>query len=93
MSITTALGEILSAETIQRLQMEAETQQVSIADLVRELIEDYVELLDEEEIEDTPDEKVIADFKEAWHQAMTGQTFPIEKLFAEFGDETNEDSN
>lgn len=80
----------LSTDTIQRLHTEAARLQIPLNDLVREAIEDYLEVL-EDTPEDTPDEKIIADFKEAWHQAMTGQIFPIEQLFAELADEMEED--
>jgi hypothetical protein len=69
------LAHILSPEMYERLQIEAERQQTDVTDLVREVIEAYLENLDEE-IEDTPDEKIEADFKQAWHEAMTGQVIP-----------------
>ena len=59
---------------------------------------DYVLALieaDEEagDIIDDPEEDAIdleANFREAWHQAMTGQTRPIEELWAELDREDEE---
>jgi len=59
---------------------------------------DYVLALieaDEEtsDVIDDPEEDAIdleANFREAWHQAMTGQTRPIEELWAELDREDEE---
>lgn len=33
---------------------------------------------------DTPDEEVLSDLRQAWHEAMTGQTIPVSELWDEF---------
>jgi hypothetical protein len=33
--------------------------------------------------EDTPDEVILADLRQAWHKAMTGQTIPVAQLWEE----------
>lgn len=77
---TIDLKQLLSAETLQRLRAESSEQHVPLGQLVRDAIEDYL-------MEDTPDEKIIADFKEAWHEAMTGQVYPIEDLLSRLREE------
>lgn len=76
--VTIELSTLLSEKTLERLQAKAQRQQTAITALVREAIEEYLEDV-EEELEDTPDEKILADLKEAWHEAMTGQTIPAEE--------------
>jgi len=39
------------------------------------------------EAEDTPDEEVLADLRQAWHEAMTGQTIPVSQLWDGIDDE------
>jgi len=79
---TIELEALLPSATLERLQAEAERQHAALSALVREAIEDYLNSLDEE-LEDTPDEKILADLREAWHEAMTGQTIPVDKALAE----------
>ena len=40
-----------------------------------------------DETEDTPRAEVLADFRQAWHEAMTGQGIPIEQLWAQLDHE------
>jgi predicted DNA-binding protein len=75
---TIELEHILSPEIYKRLQAEAERQQAELSDLVREAIEEYLE----DEFEDTPDEKIEADFQQGWYEAMTGQTVPAREALA-----------
>lgn len=86
------LTQLLSAETLQRLRDESAHLQRPLTDLVRDALEEYVENL-EEPLEDTPDAKIIADFKEAWHQAMMGQVYPIEDLLTRLRDYFTEPSD
>jgi hypothetical protein len=37
--------------------------------------------------EDTPREAVLASFRQAWHEAMTGQGMPVAQLWAELENE------
>lgn len=76
--MTIELERILSPEMYKRLQAEAERQQTELSDLVREAIEEYLE----DEFEDTPDEKIEADFRQGWHEAMTAQTIPAREALA-----------
>ncbi len=79
------LDKIISAETLERLQAKSNALHLSLDEVMRGLITEFVEDWDEP-LEDTPDEKIIADFKEAWHQAMTGQVYPIDDLLARLRD-------
>ncbi|HIK12132.1 MAG TPA: hypothetical protein IGS52_18055 [Oscillatoriaceae cyanobacterium M33_DOE_052] len=46
-------------------------------------VEVTVRLQEEPELEeyDTPNETIIADFRQAWQEAMTGQTIPVSQLW------------
>lgn len=69
---------------IQRLEAEAKRQALSVDALINEAIEIYLdELEDDEEYEDTPDEEILADFRQAWHDAMTGNVVPAREALAE----------
>ena len=50
---------------------------------------DFMAFLQERspEIDDTPKAEVLADFRQAWHEAMTGQGIPIEQLWAQLDHE------
>lgn len=37
--------------------------------------------------EDTPKEEVLADLRQAWREAMTGQAIPVAQLWESFDDE------
>jgi hypothetical protein len=37
--------------------------------------------------DDTPKAQVLADFRQAWHEAMTGQGIPVAELWQELEDE------
>lgn len=97
-STTIELGQLLSPQLLARLREEAEYQQSALGDLVRKAIEDYIAALDDDaEIEDTPDEEILASFKQAWHEAMTGQTRPVremlEEIRRELGEEPHDDES
>lgn len=79
---TIELEALLTSATLERLQAEAERQHAALSDLVREAIEDYLDSLDEA-LKDTPDEKILTDLREAWHEAMTGQTIPANEALSE----------
>ena len=76
---TIELEQILPPEIYERLQAEADRLQASLGEVVREAIEEYLNISDEGEYEDTPDEKIIADFRQGWHEAMTGQIIPADE--------------
>lgn len=83
-TLTIELESVLSAETLERLQSEAANQGAELSAIVREAIETYLEDLEaDEEFEDTPDEKIVEDFRQAWHEAMTGQTRPAREALDE----------
>ncbi|GET43982.1 type II toxin-antitoxin system RelN family antitoxin [Microseira wollei] len=46
-------------------------------------VEVIVLIPEESEIDedDTPDAEILADFRPAWHEAMTGQTIPVSQLW------------
>jgi hypothetical protein len=37
--------------------------------------------------EDTPKEEILADLRQAWQEAMTGQAIPVAQLWENFDDE------
>ena len=50
---------------------------------------DFMAFLQERssETDDTPKAEILADFRQAWHEAMTGQGIPIEQLWAQLDHE------
>ena len=58
---TIELEQILPPEIYERLQAEATRLQTSLSEVVREAIEEYLDITGEDEYEDTPDEKIILD--------------------------------
>jgi hypothetical protein len=44
-------------------------------------VEVIVLILDEEAPDETSQAEVLADFRQAWHEAMTGQTIPVAQLW------------
>ena len=69
-------------ELFERLQAEAERQQLSVSALVREAITDYLEGF-EDLPEETPDEDIEAGFLRGWHDVMTGRTRPARDVLKE----------
>ncbi len=82
----------LSPEIHERLQAEANRQQTVLTDLLQEVIEDYL-TNSLEEVEDTPNEKILADIREGWQEAMTGQTVPADKALAALRKKLTHDNN
>lgn len=60
----------ISSETLERLQIKAQVEGRSLPDLMREAIETY---LDDDEIEDTPDEEILEAIREGMKAALSGQ--------------------
>lgn len=79
---TTELKHILSAETMQRLGAESTRLQIPLKDLVRDAIEEYLEIL-EDTPEDTSDEEILEDLRQALYEAKTGQTIPARQVIEE----------
>ncbi|MCA0456869.1 MAG: ribbon-helix-helix protein, CopG family [Chloroflexi bacterium] len=79
---TIELEQILPPEVYERLQAEATRLQASLSDVVREAIEEYLDIPDDEDYEDTPDEQIIADIRQGLHEALTGQTIPADEAMA-----------
>ena len=48
------------------------------------LVQDALSISPEE---DTPKEEVLADLRQAWREAMTGQAIPVAQLWEDFDDE------
>jgi hypothetical protein len=44
---------------------------------------EVIVLISEEEAQDTSQAEILADFRQAWHEAMTGQTIPVSQLWEE----------
>jgi len=84
------LSGLLSDESIKRLQAEAQRQHLPLPELVRDAIEEY---LDDLEYEDTPDEKILSDFTQAWDDAMKGKTRPAREVLAEIRKSIKSDDN
>lgn len=78
---TIDLEALLPPDVFARLTAAAEHEGLALGDLVRAALVDYVSAFDDdhEDIADTPDEEILADFREAWHDAMTGNTVPAEE--------------
>lgn len=80
----------LSAEILQQLEAKAKRQQLSLPEVVQEVIAEYFR---EEEIEDTPLEKIEADFRQAWQEIMAGQFSPLGNLFEEIRNELRDEQH
>ncbi len=78
---TIELEQILPPEVYERLQAEATRLQASLSEVVREAIEEYLDMPDDD-YEDTPDEKIIADIREGLRQALNGEAVPAEEALA-----------
>ena len=46
-------------------------------------VEVIVLIQEEPPEDDTPNTEVLADLRQAWHEAMTGQTIPVSQLWEE----------
>jgi uncharacterized protein YrzB (UPF0473 family) len=44
-------------------------------------VEVIVLIPEEDVLDDQPQSEVLADFRQAWHEAMTGQTIPITQMW------------
>jgi hypothetical protein len=42
---------------------------------------EVIVLIPEEEVMDQSQSEVLADFRQAWHEAMTGQTIPVAQMW------------
>jgi hypothetical protein len=42
---------------------------------------EVIVLIPEEEVVDQSQSEVLADFRQAWHEAMTGQTIPVAQMW------------
>lgn len=76
----------ITGDAAEKLRAEAERQQVAPTKLAQDVIETFLDDLDEE-IEDTPDDEILADLRAALEDVKAGRTRPIEDLFAELDDE------
>lgn len=89
---TIELEQILPPEVYERLQAEATRLQASLSEVMREAIEEYLDMPDDD-YEDTPDEKILADFRQGWHEAMTGQTIPADEAMAQIRKQIADEQN
>jgi hypothetical protein len=84
--VTVHLPETL----IEQMSVAANEDKVTLDDLVQSAIEQYLE----DDLEDTPDEKILADFREAWREAKSGVEGPtIDEVIAEIRREMNTNAN
>jgi predicted transcriptional regulator len=75
----------------ERLREVADERNLSLDKAVVEVLEDYFD--GEDEMEDTPNEKILRDIKESFRDALAGRTRPIEELLAELDDEMVANAN
>ena len=83
---------ILKGNVAEKLLAEAERQNIEPAQLAQEAIEIYLDELDDE-IEDTPDEKVLADLRAALEDVKAGRTRPARDVLAEIRQELVEEAD
>jgi predicted transcriptional regulator len=91
--IVSGLDRLLSAEVYAKLLSAAAQQGRPLDEVVRTAIEDYLDAADEPEYEDTPDEQILADLREAFTAALRGEFSPIEELWAEIDGNIDDDAN
>ena len=85
----------LPTEVVKQLETEADNQKRPVNELIYKAIKLYMEALnlhDENEMEDTPDEEILADLRQSLREFQTGQTRPIEELFNEVRELRKHDS-
>jgi predicted transcriptional regulator len=83
---TIELKTLLTPEALERLQAIANDEQTTLEPLVREALEHYFELEDEndeEPIEDTPDEVILESLRRALEDMAAGRTRPAQDVLAE----------
>jgi predicted transcriptional regulator len=88
---TIELESLLNPETFERLQTEAERQNTTLNMLVREAIEEYLD--QEAEFEDTPNEKILADLREALLDVKAGNVRPAHEVLEEMRHELAQDDD
>jgi predicted DNA-binding protein len=87
---TIELAELLPAEMLDRLQAEAERQQLPLPNLVREAIAAY---LHDDEYEDTPDEEILSSLQQSLTEVLKGKTRPAREIIAEIRRELAENGD
>jgi hypothetical protein len=70
----------------QQLDHFTDEQLQQIADFM-ELLQSHKQNASLNVTDDTPKAQVLADFRQAWHEAMTGQGIAIAELWQELGNE------
>ncbi len=84
--ITIHLPEAL----LEQMSVAANGDQVSLDNLVQSALEQYLE----EDLEETPDEKILADFREAWREVMRGEEgIPAREALADIRRERHQSGN
>jgi len=79
----------LPAEIMKRFEERAQEERRPLVDLLRERL---VSTFDgDDEMEDTPDEEILADLRQSLEEFRTGQTRPIEELFDEIRESRKHD--
>jgi hypothetical protein len=86
---STQMQITISRSLKARLEAEAARLALSLDDFIGEALENYLDETGDDADDDyeTPDEEILADFREAWHAAMTGQTMPARQALAELRQE------
>jgi hypothetical protein len=73
----------ISQEAYHQLQDEVKRRDITLNELLTEVIDDFLDQPpSEEEMEDTPKEKILADLREAWKETLTGKTYPAKEALA-----------
>lgn len=76
------LEKVLPPELFEKLNAEAARQNTPVTELLRDALAAYLEEdADEPEdsFEDTPDELILANFRQAWREAMNGEAIPADE--------------
>ncbi len=96
---TIELAAVLSPDLLERLQSEAERQQLPLTEVVRDAISTYFEVLDEDDetavdeaYEDTPDEVILDSLRESLKDALAGRNLrPAREVLDEIRRELDEE--
>lgn len=83
----------LPESLIAQLEAEAHKQQTQVSTLIKEALEDYFaeDGEDDEEMEDTPKEQILAGLREALEDVKAGRIRPAEEVMQEIRRELEEE--
>jgi hypothetical protein len=76
----------ISLALLERLEAEAKHQNLALSQVVEEALEQYLD------IEDTPDEEILEDLRQALLDVRAGRTRPAREVLAEIRKELEDDA-